>query len=286
MSIVVGITTQNRADVLPKAIRSALSQDVDDLSVVVFDDCSTDTTPLLKTDLSQVKWLRSDQVAGYLHARNKLMQETDAEFFCSLDDDAWFLGNDELAAARSYLLQNPEVAVIAFDILSPDFPEKRNRKQPLDTANFIGCGHVLRLSAVKEVGYYEPLPMNYGSEEKDLCLRLLDRGYRIVFMPGIHVWHDKVNFAADEKRKHQAVVCNDLVFFYRRAPWFILIPGLLLKLTNHLIFALTYKQGALWRALAKGFLRFVQALPSLQRQPVKLQTLRYFNHLNRNFKKK
>lgn len=284
MSVLVGITTQNRCEVLPQAIRSALAQKVGNLSVVVFDDCSTDDTPLLKIDFNEVKWQRSDEVLGLLHARNKLMREAGAEYFCSLDDDAWFLGNDELHIAISYLTQNPQVAAIAFDILSPDSPEKRDRRQPFDTANFIGCGHVLRLSAVEEVGYYEPFPTNYGSEEKDLCLRLMDKGYRIAFMPGVHVWHDKVNFVAHEQKKHQAGVCNDLVFFYRRAPWFILIPGLLIKLIKHVKFALSYKRGALWRPSAIGFFNFVQAMPSLQRRPVRLQTLKNFDRFNRTFK--
>ena len=66
MKVLVGISTRNRAELLIKAIQSALDQDYSNIEVAVFDDASTDDTPQLKTLYPQVRWLRSDKPQGYL----------------------------------------------------------------------------------------------------------------------------------------------------------------------------------------------------------------------------
>lgn len=279
MSVVVGITTQNRCDVLPKAIRSALAQKAGSLAVTVFDDYSQDATPLVRHEFPEVTWERSEEIRGLVFARNKMMKEAASRYFCSLDDDAWFMETDELDLAVTYMDQHPDVAAIAFDILSPDSPVIQKRSLPVETANFIGCGHILRLEAVRQVGYYELYPAFYGSEEKDLCIKLIDRGYRIFFMPGVHVWHDKINLEQDEVRKHQSVVCNDLVFWYRRSPLLVLLPGLIYKMAVHLRFSTQYKNGVLFSATVKGILRFATQFSKLKRQPVTNSTFQKFSRL-------
>jgi glycosyltransferase involved in cell wall biosynthesis len=88
MSVVVGITTWNRCDVLPKAIQSALDQNFSPLSVSVFDDHSTDGTSEVRKTFPEVKWESSSQNKGLVFARNKMMLEAGTRYFCSLDDDA------------------------------------------------------------------------------------------------------------------------------------------------------------------------------------------------------
>src|SRR5436853_1462944 len=105
---------------------------------------------------------------------------------------------------------------------------------------FVGCGHVLRLSAVREVGGYEAVPGSYGGEEKDLCLRLLDAGYQLVKLPGVHVWHDKTLVARDLVAQHRSGVCNDLVLTLRRTPTLLLPVALLVKLYRHWRFSLSH----------------------------------------------
>ena len=93
MSVLVGITTRNRCDVLPKAIQSAFDQQLPDVAVNVFDDCSTDGTPLLRHEFPRAMWETSAVGKGLVYARNKMMREAEARYFCSLDDDAWFRSN-------------------------------------------------------------------------------------------------------------------------------------------------------------------------------------------------
>jgi len=222
-TILAGITTRNRAHILPKALDSLRLVARPGLSIVVLDDASTDGTPALRERYPEVRWIRHERAAGIIESRNELMRSADADYYLCLDDDAWFMDGDELGLAVARLEVAPDVAGIAFDILSPDRPDHRLRSPAQRVGMFIGCGHLLRLPAVRTAGYYATSPGTYGSEEKDLCLRLADLGLHIECLPGVHVWHDKAWADRDNRPLHRSGVCNELVMTLRRCP----LPDLL-----------------------------------------------------------
>jgi glycosyltransferase involved in cell wall biosynthesis len=279
-SVVVGIATHNRAPVLPKAIRSALTQSYRPLRVAVIDDASTDDTPTIRERFPTVAWTRWQANRGHLAARNKMMLEAGDKYFVSLDDDAWFLRGDEIALAVDFLERNPGTAAIAFDILSPDRPEPTARGPCIAVPAFVGCGHVLRLSVVRKIGGYIPFPGTYGAEERDLCLQLIDSGHAIVQLVGVHVWHDKSDLARDVSRQHRSGVCNDLAFAVRRVPLYLLPPTLVWKFAAHFIFAL--RKGLLRPAL-QGMGQFLGAWAGIwrARRPVRRASIRIFRSLTK-----
>jgi GT2 family glycosyltransferase len=123
-----------------------------------------------------------------------------------------------------------------------------------------GCGHIIRLIAAKEINFYTPNPGFYGTEEKDLSIRLVDKGYKVVFYKGVYVWHDKTPIARDLNKQHRSGVCNDLVFSYRRTPALFLWPTLILQIAKHLKFALTYKHHNFIPACKQGVNDFLKWL--------------------------
>jgi len=279
--VLVGIATRNRAGILPKAVASALAQTAPHMQVAVLDDGSTDGTPELAARFPQVIWIRRTASQGIMSARNELMARPGFDFYVSLDDDAWFLREDEIPMALQLMAQRPRVAAVAFDILAPDQPTVRERAGAQPASVFIGCGHVLRLAAVRAVGAYEPTPGGYGGEEKDLCLRLMDAGHEIVRLPGVHVWHDKTPLARDIPHQHRSGVCNDLVMTLRRTPLLALPLALPVKVCRHLRFS--WRAGLMQPCLA-GVWLFTRSLPAVcrSRRPVRLETLRVFMQLSRS----
>jgi len=273
--VLLGIVTRNRASILPKAIQSALSQSYPRVSVAVLDDGSEDGTPGLSGVFPMVQWHRWEPPRGYMDARNQLMRTDKADYYVSLDDDAWFVGKDEVAIAIKHLETNSRVAAVAFDILSPELPGANIRCAPRPVSMFIGCGHVVRLSAVRESGFYSPSPGSYGSEEKDLCVRLLDRNWDIDFLPGVHVWHDKTILARDQATQHSSGVCNDLVFALRRCPLPLLLTIFPLKLANHLWFSVRHR---LLRPCLAGIALFLDHAHAVwrSREPVRSKTFLEF----------
>lgn len=277
----VGIATRNRASELAKAIESAYAQTYRPLEIEVFDDASTDETTLLRHRYPAATWKRSEDVQGCWRARNLMMLEARETYYASLDDDAWFMAGDELEIAVGVLDRNPEVAAVGFDILSLDRPGPVLRHGVRPAAMFIGCGHVLRLSAVRKLGEYPESPGPYGGEEKDLCLRLLEAGYQVVRMKGLHVWHDKSAQARDAQFQHASGVCNDLVFELRRCPTVILPAVLVWKPMRHLAFAVRH---GLLRACCRGIWKFLASFRSAWRgrQPVRLSIYLEFLRLIRD----
>jgi glycosyltransferase involved in cell wall biosynthesis len=240
MKVCIGITTKNRGEILQKAINSALEQSYANKKVLVFDDGSTDMTTDLPAKYPEVEWMRVDNSIGLLAARNKMMKECGADLYVSLDDDAWFLKGDEIAVAVKQMTDNPMTAAISFDVLQNDTKRfyEVERTPEIETNVFIGCGHMLRLSAVEEVGYYVPFPLRYGHEEKDLCIRLIDKGYSIFFMPGVHVWHDYTSVERNFREQRYSFIVNDLIFPFRRVPLQYFFPVML----NNILRKLRSKQ--------------------------------------------
>ena len=275
--VLVGITTRNRAPILPKAIASALAQQYPALEIAVLDDGSTDDTPALRGKNPLVRWQRHEQSHGYMESRNELMRNTAAIYYVSLDDDAWFLHGDEIALAVSHLESHPNLAAVAFDILSPDRPTEVPRSAAVPVSLFIGCGHMVRLSAVQGVGYYAPTPGTYGSEEKDLALRLADRGLTIDLLPGVHVWHDKAWTGRDWYPLHRSGVCNELYMTVRRCP----LPDALLVLPLKLLSFLWFwiRRPSYFPAGLAGVGQFVSNLGAAfrSRQPVRRATFWNFS---------
>ncbi len=237
-SVLIGIVTHNRAILLERAIQSCCNQRFLGARIAVVDAGSTDETPAVRRKFPSVQWSLWPEAHRYVEARNHLMTTATSTYFLSLDDDAWFLGSDEIENAVSHLEANPLIAAVAFDILTPDRPDALSRQEAQTVATFIGCGHLLRLSAAREAGFYAPGPGFYGGEEKDLAVRLLDLGWEIHKLPGVHVWHEKSSVARDGPAQHRSGVCNDLVFAVRRCPMPSLFWILPLKVLSHLRFAL------------------------------------------------
>lgn len=272
LSVLVGITTNNRGFILPKAIASALGQGHRPTSVAVLDDGSTDATPAVQAQFPGVQWIRHERPVGYRASRNELMRQPGAEFYVSLDDDAWFLHDDEIALAVARMRANPKLGAIAFDILSPDRPDAVERTAPRPAAIFIGCGHLLRLTAVAAAGYYADTPGVYGSEEKDLSLRLADLGYEIELLPGVHVWHEKAWTDRDWYPLHRSGVCNELYMTLLRCP----LPDLLLVLPWKILSFVRYwlRRPRYFRAGISGLGQFLRHGGSAlrHRRPVRRET--------------
>lgn len=285
MKILIGITSKNRASILSKAIYSALNQNFDQKEIWVYDDASTDNTKELKLIYPQINWILSEIPHGYLYARNLFMQKRGFDYFCSLDDDAWFTEDTSIERAISYMQANPNIGALGFDMLSPDAPEKKTTEPYIiESNNFVGCGHIINLKAAKKIGYYTPNPGFYGGEEKDFCIRLIDAGFKIVTYKGTYIWHDKTTLSRDLPKQHQSGVCNDLVFTYRRAPFSILVPSILVKFYKHLKFSISYEKEPLLKPCIMGFCDFIKWLfiQKTYRKPVSQKAFNTFVKLGKS----
>jgi len=115
-----------------------------------------------------------------------------------------------------------------------------------ETGMLCGAAMVFKARALLDVGLFDPRYF-YNTEDKDLAIRLLRKGYKLIFVPDAKIWHKgrgatggkitplTVYFSAKNNllfvRLHGT--CGEKFIFL---PYYLLyhIPGLLLKCTDKL----------------------------------------------------
>jgi GT2 family glycosyltransferase len=81
---------------------------------------------------------------------------------------------------------------------APDYDQGPDIK---DTKYFVGCNMAFRKSAIIEVGLFDT-KIRYGHDENELCSRLLNAGYRLIYTPYAVAHHNYVSsFSALLKKK-------------------------------------------------------------------------------------
>jgi glycosyltransferase involved in cell wall biosynthesis len=117
------ITTCNRVQYLPEAVDSARAQTYVPMELIVVDDGSTDTTPLLLDRLAAtgVRCLRQAN-RGVAVARNRGVRAARGELLAFLDDDDLWLA-DKLERQMAVIRHAPETAIVyghAEQFVSPE----------------------------------------------------------------------------------------------------------------------------------------------------------------------
>ena len=137
---------------------------------------------------------------GVPGGRNLGMEMGSADYTVSIDNDAIFESPQALAQVVERFEQAPNMGAISFrimnfyteqdDELSWVYPKalKQQRDQSFITTRFCGCGHAIRRSAFERAEGYDA-DLFFFWEETDLCYRLINVGYEIVYDPSIIVRH-------------------------------------------------------------------------------------------------
>lgn len=114
VKVSVVIPTYNRADLLPRAINSVLSQTMQDLEVIVVSDGSTDDTEVVVDRIqnrdNRVRFEHYHPGRGGNYARNEGIRLSKGEFVAFLDDDDEWLPS-KLDRQLSLMEQNPKMVL-------------------------------------------------------------------------------------------------------------------------------------------------------------------------------
>lgn len=83
------IPTYNRAETLTRAVESVLAQTLDDIELIVVDDCSTDRTAEVMSSFDEqwVRYVAHEENRGGSAARNTGIQAATGKYVSFLDDD-------------------------------------------------------------------------------------------------------------------------------------------------------------------------------------------------------
>src|SRR4051812_9736196 len=188
-----------------------------DPQVFIFDDGSE--VPVARQlegvpQPSQLTVLRDDTSPGYICGRNQLIRESSAPYVLLLDDDTKLLDAAAVEQALRLMQDDPSVAAVGFAQAEADGRPWPAAMQPAPATvpaivpSYIGFAHLLRRSVCLQLGGYRESFRFYG-EEKEYCLRLLDAGYRTVYLPDALIAHVSDRGSRSAQRYLRFVARND-----------------------------------------------------------------------------
>ncbi|WP_016989018.1 glycosyltransferase family 2 protein [Flavobacterium sp. ACAM 123] len=161
------------------------------VSCVVFDDGSSDgTADYVKENFPKIQVERNPVSKGYIFCRNKMLNETQADYAISLDDDAHFVTKNPLESIDNHFEENANCGLIALRIFwgldEPKITDSNDKSQRVQ--GFVGCAHVWRMSAWREVPNYPEWFVFYG-EENFASYQLFKKNSEIHYLPEVLVHH-------------------------------------------------------------------------------------------------
>jgi GT2 family glycosyltransferase len=237
-SFSVIVPTYNRLPILRKCLAALEAQTFSssDFEVIVIDDGSSDGTEELLSQYRpafQFKYLRQTN-SGTGAARRNGVAHASGEYLLLMNDDTicasdlleqhiqvqkahgaeqWaVLGNFEYPAAAR------QRALTRYFCVEPFmFPQVSMEDGcPYGYSHFITCNMSVRRDAVVEVGSFDS---TYKlSEDTELGIRLHEQGYRVLYHPSAHAFHDHLPYPTRNLIRRSRVYGADYFHMFRKHP--------------------------------------------------------------------
>ena len=288
--LTIGITTRNRPAALERCIRSLAPLQPLARCAVVFDDASEAGVEALVQSVAppdmDVRVIRDDRAVGNIAGRNRLMNEARTPFVLLLDDDAVIFEASPVERAMQLLAADERVAAVAFAQGEADGSRWPERMQPAAAREavyvpaFIGFAHLLRRETFLALGGYRESLVFYG-EEKDFCVRALDAGHRIVYLPDAVIGHLPDPAGRSASRYVRFVIRNDCLYSLYNEPWPLAAVSLPVRLWRYRRMAGPNREPGGLRWIAGELTRALAEIPR-HRRPVSWATIREWRRLSRH----
>lgn len=292
--VTVIVATKNRPEALERCLRSLRLLDGLADGAVVVDDGSEPPVEgpvraALAADLPpRVRWVRHEASRGASASRNHAAREATTPLLLNLDDDAFIVSREDVERAVALLERDPRVVAVALaqaDAAGVPF-DAGGQPAPVDypcyVATFTGYGFLIRREALLAVGGFRERLGIHG-EEKELCLRLLDRGLRVVYLPDAAVGHLAAAAERDPRRYLHQTVRNGTLGGLYNEPFPVVLAGAGLRLYAYFPMRKGWKVhdpggfGTIVRGLARD-------LPAVlrERRPVRWSTWKRWRRMTRS----
>lgn len=291
--LTVGIATRNRPQSLVRCLNSlALIADLVGEVIIVDDSSDPPVGPVLgqvsEIVAGKIRLVEQHGTQGYIVARNTMVRLAANDCVFLLDDDAYVIDANAVREAVDVFQRHPTVGAVACAQAEADGSPWPAGMQPSPVAYvcyvaaYIGFAHLLRRSVFLALGGYQESFRFYG-EEKDYCLRLLDAGYDVVYLPDARVAHVPDPSGRSETRYLRYVIRNDCLSALYNEPLPMMLFSVPVRLARYLAMRRhgdVHDPGGLrWIA---GEL--VKALPRVWRgrKPMRWSSIRRWRRLSRD----
>ena len=271
----VVVATRNRPHALRTLLDSIQAQTLRPHEIIIVDDGSV---PPLQP-IENTVCLRHEVSRGACIARNRGFQKASGKYVFVFDDDAELVDRSVLERAVTLAERLPKIGAIGFRQL--DAKGKVHYMQPASgeslrcAPSFFSYGAMLSKEAFDTAGgFFEPL--GYYFEENELSLKLIDKGFQVIYDPSLTVVHHE-NPAGRDQRVIQRLCWRNIMYtIVVRYPT-ATMPLALLVSTLRWVRLATSSKFFYWEDLTWGVGSLMRNWPALisSRQPVRFRTLRH-----------
>lgn len=260
MKVALVILNYNSSGDCRKCIADLKLQTGVEMEIIVVDNCSRDDDRLVVETLcedSGCTFIANPENCGYNAGNNiglRYAAEKGFEYAMICNPDMQFPQRDYLEKMAVILQANPEIAIVASDILHHDgyhqnpivpdgnwkssvvgvlkllLPRKKN-----DLLDFIdnwqnshfcykvsGCCFLIRLSFAKQINFFDEYPFLY-CEEAILAAQVKRVGAKMFYTADIHAFHNHIKQTKGDPRPRIRQWCRSRVYFqkyYTNDPWY------------------------------------------------------------------
>ncbi len=284
------ILNYKRLTALEQTLQSVLAQEYPNKEVIVVDNHSEEDVAAMVTKYGpDVQLIALEANLGACGGRNAGIRAAHGELLITLDNDVSFLGPDALDKVVRVFQEQPDYHVLAFQLRDPQTGRLRLREwcHPKDwrefadksfpTHFFVEGAAAYRREVFEQAGlYFEPLFVYH--EGWDLGLRILDKGYRILYTPEIQVSHLMSPDGRAKARPHFLFTRNYIWVAYRDYPLWAGLRFVSFRLAMMACFALRTGH---FSTFLEGLWAGIRGCQNIERAPVHRQTIQYVNSLER-----
>jgi GT2 family glycosyltransferase len=189
--VTVDVLSHDRREKLATSLRTMqreLGYPQDRLELIVVDNGSTDgTREMLRRDFPEVRLIENENVgvAGWTRG----FEVGRGDYFLVLDDDCYMGGDSLERAVRAAEAQGADL--VSFRILSSeDRSFEFNSHYRVGLLSFWGCAALISRRAIDKLEGFDPNIFIWANE-LEFTMRLLDAGFRHLFLPDVEALHMK-----------------------------------------------------------------------------------------------
>jgi GT2 family glycosyltransferase len=245
------ILNWNGISYLRQFLPALMAENYPNMELIVGDNASTDDSiAFLKENYPEVRIIRNDQNYGFAGGYNKVLESVDSDYYVLLNSDVevspgWIEpvirmmeGDPSIVAAQPKILSHRDKTKFEYagagggliDMLGYPFCRGRlfdtieddlgQYDIPAEVFWASGAALFIRKSAWDEAGGFDD-DFFAHMEEIDLCWRLKNKGYRIMYCPDSVVYHvGGGTLSAESPHKVYLNFRNNLVLLQKNLPLF------------------------------------------------------------------
>jgi len=266
--ISVVILSWNRKEELKRTLKDLGRQTCKDFEIVIVDQGSDDgVREYLQKECSSMKVIYLDNNIGVPGGRNTGARASSGDILVFLDNDA-SLSDDALEIVSEKFRLNEKLGIIGFKILNAENDDLdisswayqkakiRDADREFETYTYCGCGHAIRKEVFEKVGYYwEDLVFSW--EEQEYSLRVLDKGFDIIYTPEIKVYHRFSGLNRVFNPEHECLrLRNSLWVTWRYMPGYYALGHSIVRIMTYLVKSIKNRcLGMMVMSLVRSFSR-------------------------------